>query len=49
VRGIERAARHDWRAAAFVLERRWPDRWGRERVTSSAEDELDDDWSPIVA
>jgi transposase len=25
------AARSDWRAAAFLLERRWPERWGRRR------------------
>src|SRR5262245_38594888 len=30
VRDIVRAARHgEWRAAAFVLERRWPERWAR--------------------
>ena len=22
------AARHDWRAAKWMLERRWPERWG---------------------
>lgn len=26
---IRAAAPHDWRAAAHLLERRWPDSWGR--------------------
>ena len=25
--GIVEASKRDWRAAAFVLERRWPERW----------------------
>jgi hypothetical protein len=26
--GIQEAAQHDWQAAAWVLSRRWPQRWG---------------------
>ena len=35
LRGIEAAARENWEAAAFILERRYPQRWGRapDRVT----------------
>ena len=29
VEGIARAARDDWKAAAYILSRRWPERWGR--------------------
>jgi hypothetical protein len=29
---ITNAAQHDWHAAAFLLERRYPGRWGREQV-----------------
>lgn len=29
VSGITKAAEHDWHAAAWHLERRYPDRWGR--------------------
>jgi hypothetical protein len=28
VASVMRAAPEDWRAAAFVLERQWPERWG---------------------
>jgi hypothetical protein len=29
---ISAAAEHDWHAAAFLLERRYPGRWGREQA-----------------
>jgi transposase len=29
---IARAAQHDWRAGSWLLERRWPERWGAARV-----------------
>jgi hypothetical protein len=31
LRGIEAAARQNWEAAAFILERRFPRRWARPR------------------
>src|SRR5262245_16412631 len=34
VSAIAAAGRRDWRAAAWVLERRWPERWGRVEVRS---------------
>ena len=37
VAGIMLAGRSDWRAAAFILERRWPERWAlRARAIASA-------------
>jgi hypothetical protein len=53
VGGIERAAAEDWRAAAWVLARRWPQRWAPvDRVPASSgpagkdvEDEFGG-WSP---
>jgi hypothetical protein len=32
VRVLSKAAMHDWHAAAFVLERRYPERWGRRQA-----------------
>jgi transposase len=29
---ILKASEHDWRASAWWLERRWPERWGAERM-----------------
>lgn len=29
ITGIKAAGRHDWRALAWIAERRYPDRWGR--------------------
>jgi hypothetical protein len=43
VGAIAAAARRDWRAAAWILERRWPDRWGRVEVRPLAEAEDDRD------
>jgi hypothetical protein len=28
---ITKAAEHDWRASAWMLETRWPEHWGRRR------------------
>ena len=33
---ILKAAEHDWRASAWWLERRWPERWGDARMKASA-------------
>jgi transposase len=30
---ILKASEHDWRASAWWLERRWPERWGAERMS----------------
>jgi hypothetical protein len=38
VRGIERAARDDWKAAARTLERRFPSRWSAPRSHVGVED-----------
>lgn len=38
---IEQAAEQQWQAAAWILERRWPDRWGarqRHEVASPGQD-----------
>ena len=32
---ILKASEHDWRASAWWLERRWPERWGAGRVGAS--------------
>jgi len=31
---ILKASEHDWRASAWWLERRWPERWGAARISS---------------
>jgi len=43
---IAQASQQDWRAAAFILERRFPDQWGNrltliKRLEQMTEDELD--------
>jgi hypothetical protein len=49
VAGLRDAARLDWKAAAWLLERRWPERWAPiERSTSiDVRDEFD--WAPDAA
>jgi hypothetical protein len=42
VAGIARAAAADWKAAAFILERRFPSRWG----PATEPVDVDEDWSP---
>jgi hypothetical protein len=50
VTGIAQAARADWKAAAFILERRWPERWSpTERTAASGGDEHELDWTPDAA
>jgi hypothetical protein len=52
VMGVAAAARDDWRAAVWILEHRWPERWapaGRAAASKRlAEDEFSD-WAPDVA
>jgi hypothetical protein len=36
VAGIAQAARADWRSAAWLLERRWPERWAPNRPRKPA-------------
>ncbi len=36
---VDKAAPNDWKAAAFKLERRWPDRWARRQVLSVTRDD----------
>jgi hypothetical protein len=50
VLALREAARSDWRCSAWVLERRWPERWAlAERTTEPGEDEHEFDWEPDVA
>jgi hypothetical protein len=37
------AARGEWRAAAFLLSHRWPQRWGPQRLNGQSPDEWPDD------
>ena len=48
VAGIAQAARADWKAAAFILERRWPQRWSATERTAAL-DEHEYDWTPDAA
>jgi hypothetical protein len=43
---MQRQARTSWRAAAWMLERRWPERWGRDRALAP---EGDDEPDPLDA
>ncbi len=36
---IDKAAKNDWKAAAWKLERKWPDRWARRQVLSVTRDD----------
>jgi hypothetical protein len=52
--GVAVAARDDWKAAAWILARRFPTRWNLpERPAALAADDSDDpldgDWPPDVA
>jgi hypothetical protein len=47
VSGIAQAARADWKAAAFILERRWPERWSPVERTAATDEH--EDWAPDVA
>jgi hypothetical protein len=51
--GVAVAAREDWKAAAWILQRRFPTRWDATSrgVTPLAADESNDefDWSPDVS
>jgi predicted nucleic acid-binding Zn ribbon protein len=42
VQGIAQAAAENWRAAAWLLERRWPERWGTSRKPPTASDDVDE-------
>ena len=35
---VQTAAQEDWKPAAFILERRYPERWGRQRLELSGPD-----------
>lgn len=37
LRMIQAAGLYDWKAAAWYLERKWPERWGRKWQTTGAE------------
>lgn len=41
LRLIQKAALTSWYAAAWLLERRWPERWGRREVPHEDEAEMD--------
>jgi hypothetical protein len=42
VQAIERAAADPWRAAAWLLERRWPERWSTSRKPPTASGDVDE-------
>jgi hypothetical protein len=46
LRGIERAAADDWQAAAWVLSRRWPQRWAAPAGRVAREPDLLHDLEP---
>lgn len=46
---INGAAKKDWRAAAWMLERRFPNEYGRRRAQSAGQDESDPTLAPKTA
>jgi hypothetical protein len=44
VSGVARAAARDWRAAVWILERRWPQRWALNRRSTRLEAALEDEF-----
>jgi len=44
---IARAARSNWRASAWLLERRYPGRWGPGRTGNAEPDDLTDDFAEV--
>jgi hypothetical protein len=39
---VARASASNWRAAAWILERQYPTRWGPQRLAQRDEDDVDD-------